>query len=74
MRYAPHPGQRSPRSVRLDAEVVNEEGTSTVWDDLFDTDRTACEAFHETLDRERIGAFLNDDGSNAILFPCGPLH
>ena len=41
-------------------EVVNEEGTSIVWDDRFATDRLAYEAFQETLDTEGIDAFLDD--------------
>lgn len=41
-------------------EVVNEEGTSIVWDDRFTTDRSAFEAFQKTLDTEGIEAFLDD--------------
>jgi uncharacterized protein len=41
-------------------EVVNEEGTSIVWDDRFTTDRSAFEAFQKTLDTEGIDAFLDD--------------
>lgn len=41
-------------------EVVNEEGTSIVWDDRFPTDRSAFEAFQKTLDTEGIEAFLDD--------------
>lgn len=55
-------------------EVVNEEGTSIVWDDLFNTDRAAYDAFRETLDQEGIEAFLDDDGGNVIPFPRGRLH
>ena len=50
-------------------EVVNEEGTSTVWDDLFDTDDEAYEAFQLTVAEERMRAFLDDD--NIIPFPGG---
>lgn len=32
-------------------EVVNEHGTSTVWDDLFPTDRDADAAFRHVLDK-----------------------
>jgi hypothetical protein len=42
-------------------EVVNERGTSTVWDDPFDTDRDADAAFRDTLAREGIEAFLDAD-------------
>ncbi|WP_242122378.1 hypothetical protein [Sphingomonas lacusdianchii] len=48
-------------------EVVNENGTSTVWDNLFDTDQEANEAFELTLRDEGIDAFL--DRSNVIEFP-----
>jgi len=48
-------------------EVVNHEGTSIVWDDLFDSDRDADAAFRETLAKEGIAAFLDD--SNIIPFP-----
>lgn len=42
-------------------EVVKERGTSTVWDDPFDTDRDADAAFRDTLAREGIEAFLDAD-------------
>ena len=48
-------------------EVVNENGTSTVWDNLFDTDEEALQAFQLALDEEGIDAFL--DRSNVIEFP-----
>ncbi|WP_242098843.1 hypothetical protein [Sphingomonas sp. CROZ-RG-20F-R02-07] len=48
-------------------EVVNENGTSTVWDNLFDTDDEALQAFQLALDEEGIDAFL--DRSNVIEFP-----
>ena len=51
-------------------EVVNEEGTSTVWDELFDTDRAANNAFGETFEREGLSAFLDED-SNVLPFPRG---
>jgi hypothetical protein len=40
-------------------EVVNDEGTSTVWDDLFATDIEAFAEFQKTLDTEGIQAFLD---------------
>jgi hypothetical protein len=52
-------------------EVVNEEGTSIVWDDVFDTDRDANAAFRDTLANEGITAFL--DQSNVVPFRR-PLH
>jgi hypothetical protein len=43
-------------------EVVNEVGTSTVWDDLFDSDSEAEAAFRETLKAEGLAAF-RDEGN-----------
>jgi len=54
-------------------EVVNENGTSIVWDDLFDTDREAYDAFHATLARDGLVAFLDDGDDNVLPFP-GRLH
>lgn len=39
-------------------EVVNEHGTSTVWDNLFPTDRDADAAFRDVLAQEGLEAFL----------------
>jgi uncharacterized protein len=40
-------------------EVVNERGTSTVWDETFATDRDADAAFRDTLAQEGVSAFLD---------------
>ena len=40
-------------------EVVNEEGTSTVWDDCFATDVAAYAEFERTIDEEGIETFLS---------------
>jgi len=40
-------------------EVVNEDGTSHVWDDRFATDQAALDAVHEAIDEEGIVAFLD---------------
>ncbi len=48
-------------------EVINGEGTSTVWDDLFDSDDEAFAAFTATFEEEGMRAFLDD--SNVIEFP-----
>ncbi len=48
-------------------EVVNEAGTSTVWDVLFDTDDEAFAAFRLTVEEEGMEAFL--DNNNVIPFP-----
>ncbi|MGM0985275.1 MAG: hypothetical protein ACQEXG_17965 [Pseudomonadota bacterium] len=39
-------------------EVVNEDGTSHVWDDRFSTDQTALETVHSAIEVEGIEAFL----------------
>ncbi len=44
-------------------EVVNEAGTSTVWDNLFETDHHALEAFEQVLADEGIETFF--DGGDA---------
>lgn len=41
-------------------EVVDEEGTSTVWEDLFPTDQLAHTEFRRVLDEEGIMAILRD--------------
>lgn len=40
-------------------EVVNEDDTSTVWNDPFDSDDAAWAEFLRTLDDEGLGAFIN---------------
>ena len=42
-------------------EVVNDAGTSTVWDDLFDTDEAAFEAFTQAVAAEGMETFLDND-------------
>jgi hypothetical protein len=44
-------------------EVVNEAGTSTVWEDPFDTDTAAFEAFLRAVEAEGMDTFLDDDTS-----------
>ena len=39
-------------------EVVDREGTSTVWDALFATDEAAYSEFYRTLEEEGIKSFL----------------
>ncbi|WP_116599327.1 hypothetical protein [Primorskyibacter marinus] len=48
-------------------EVVTEDGTSIVWDDLFDDDRAAFDVALNTIRREGAVAFANG-GSNVIPF------
>ena len=42
-------------------EVVNQHGTSTVWDDLFATEEDAWDAFVGTVDEEGAQAFFVED-------------
>ena len=42
-------------------EVVNETGTSTVWEDPFDTDAAAFEAFERAVEAEGMDTFIDDD-------------
>lgn len=48
-------------------EVVDEEGTSTVWDELFETDQAALDEVLQSVAREGIGAF--QESANVIPFP-----
>ncbi|WP_375699355.1 hypothetical protein [Pseudophaeobacter sp. TrK17] len=48
-------------------EVVTEDGTSIVWDDLFEDDRAAFEETISTIRREGAIAFVNG-GSNVVPF------
>ena len=47
-------------------EVLNNAGTSIVWDDLFDSDEDAYAEFQQTVEEEGIRAFL--DNQNVIPF------
>ena len=47
-------------------EVVNDAGTSIVWDDLFDSDEDAYAEFQQTVEEEGMRAFL--DNKNVIPF------
>jgi len=42
-------------------EVIDEENTSTVWDDPFDTDREALDAVMEVIEKDGIKSFLESD-------------
>ena len=41
-------------------EVIDQEGASTVWEDLFATDQGAFAEFSQTLETEGIQSFLTD--------------
>lgn len=45
-------------------EVVNQQGTSTVWNELFETDDAAFGELRRTVDREGMKKFLDD--SNVV--------
>jgi uncharacterized protein len=46
-------------------EVVDERGTSTVWDDLFETDKLALEEAIMAIESEGIGSFINNAHAEA---------
>jgi hypothetical protein len=48
-------------------EVVNEAGTSIVWDELYDTDDDAYATFKRTVAEEGMEAF--SEQSNVVQFP-----
>jgi hypothetical protein len=48
-------------------EVIDEEGTSTVWDDPFDTDQLALDEALRTRDEEGLSGFR--DSGNIVPFP-----
>ena len=41
-------------------EVVNEEGTSIVWDEQFETDQAAMDEVKRTIETDGIATFLSD--------------
>ena len=43
------------QDTKWSLEVVDRAGTSTVWDDLFDTDEAAKTEFHRTIAEEGLG-------------------
>ena len=46
-------------------EVVDQEGASTVWDELFVTDRDAYAEFYSTLESEGIASFAERPSGRA---------
>jgi len=48
-------------------EVVDEDGTSTVWDDLFDTDQAALDEVLKAINEEGLSAFR--ESGNIVPFP-----
>lgn len=51
---------RSAADIQWILEVVDEGGTSTVWDDPFETDKAALEAAFLAIESEGISTFLTD--------------
>jgi hypothetical protein len=47
-------------------EVVDHNGTSTVWDDLFPTDRDAYAEFEQTLASDGIRSFSEDSPLRSV--------
>jgi hypothetical protein len=41
-------------------EVVNQEGTSIVWDDRFETEQAAMDEVKRTIETEGMASFLSD--------------
>ena len=58
---------RLEHETQWSLEVVDGDGTSTVWDDLFDTDQSALDAAFEVIREEGLFAFR--DSGNVIQFP-----
>jgi hypothetical protein len=58
---------RLEHETQWSLEVVDEDGTSTVWDDLFDTDQSALDAAFEVIREEGLSAFR--DSGNVFQFP-----
>jgi hypothetical protein len=58
---------RLEHEPRWSLEVVDEDGTSTVWDDLFDTDQAALDEVLKTIMEEGLSAFR--DSGNVVSFP-----
>jgi hypothetical protein len=53
-------------------EVINDVGTSIVWDQQFETDDQAYAAFRQVVEEEGMKAFLDQpEASNVIPFPRG---
>ncbi len=48
-------------------EVVDEDGTSTVWNDLFKSDQAAMDEVLNTIEEEGLSAFR--DSANIVPFP-----
>ena len=52
-------------------EVVNSNGTSIVWDDLFPSDKAAHDEFERTIAEDGMASFKDDDQTNAFFIKIG---
>jgi hypothetical protein len=57
---------RREHDTQWSLEVVDEYGTSTVWDDLFDTDQGALDAALKVVNEEGLSGFR--DSENVVPF------
>jgi len=48
--------------------LIDAEGTSTVWDEEFTSDKEAYDCLMETIEKEGVSAFLE---TNVVPFPAG---
>jgi len=51
---------RSSDQDKWTLKVVDQEGASTVWDDLFATDQAALDEVMRVIDKDGIASFLQD--------------
>jgi hypothetical protein len=51
---------------RWQLEVVNELGISTIWDDPFDTEQAALNAFKEAVEDEGMETFLSGGDAETL--------
>ena len=58
---------RLEQEPKWSLEVVDEDGTSTVWDDLFETDQAALDEVLKTIEDKGLSAFR--DNANVVPFP-----
>jgi hypothetical protein len=61
---------RSETDTHWVLEVIDEGGTSTVWDDLFPTDQAAIDEALKAIEEEGLSGFI--DIGNVVPFPGNP--
>ena len=57
---------RTDRNPEWILEVVNRNGTSIVWEDVFIGDEMAWRVFEDTVEKEGIRAFLDENDPRMI--------